>query len=85
MGGPQTPVAVVAGASGKKLVSSASAGEDGQRSFADAMNKCAAGQNQSGVTLPFYFICVLHLANEHGLKLEGNDELTDFTIAMDAC
>jgi condensin complex subunit 2 len=49
------------------------------------MNKCAAGQNQSGVTLPFYFICVLHLANEHGLKLEGNDELTDFTIAMDAC
>ncbi|CAM9416184.1 unnamed protein product [Chrysoparadoxa australica] len=33
------------------------------------------GQEQDAVTLPFYFICVLHLANEKGLKLEGREDL----------
>ena len=33
------------------------------------------------VTVPFYFICVLHLANEHGLELEGHPDLKNFTIA----
>ena len=73
---------MAAGAGGKKALLGGAADH---KSFADVMTKCAAGQSQSGVTLPFYFICVLHLANEHGLKLEGNDELSDFTIAMDAC
>lgn len=33
--------------------------------------------------MPFYFICVLHLANEKGLKLEGRDDLLDFIVASD--
>ena len=37
----------------------------------------------SQVTIPFYFICVLHLANEKGLKLVGDDHLTDFSIELD--
>ena len=37
----------------------------------------------SSVTVPFYFICMLHLANERGLKLESNGELTDFTVSVD--
>lgn len=30
------------------------------------------GQTQTDVTLPFYFICLLHLANEKGLELESH-------------
>lgn len=40
-------------------------------------------EEQSGVTVPFYFICVLHLANEKGLKLEGRDDLLDFSVSSD--
>ena len=36
------------------------------------------------VTLPFYFITMLHLANERGLELEGREDLSDFTIHMPA-
>lgn len=36
-----------------------------------------------GVTVPFYFICVLHLANEKGLKLEGRDDMRDFSVSSD--
>jgi condensin complex subunit 2 len=36
------------------------------------------------VTVPFYFICLLHLANEKGLELTGMDDLSDFTIRDDA-
>jgi condensin complex subunit 2 len=36
-------------------------------------------QTQTDVTLPFYFICVLHLANEKGLALESMG-LEDFVI-----
>lgn len=41
-------------------------------------------EEQSGVTVPFYFICVLHLANEKGLKLEGRDDLLDFSVSNDS-
>jgi condensin complex subunit 2 len=34
------------------------------------------------VTLPFYFICLLHLANEKGLRLESTS-LEDFMIMVD--
>jgi condensin complex subunit 2 len=33
-------------------------------SFQEVVNEIAAGQRQQDVTLPFYFICLLHLANE---------------------
>ena len=38
------------------------------------------GQTQADVTLPFYFICLLHLANEKGLELESQG-LADFFIS----
>jgi condensin complex subunit 2 len=38
------------------------------------------GQTQTDVTLPFYFICLLHLANEKGLELESRG-LHDFFIS----
>jgi len=36
------------------------------------------------VTVPFYFICLLHLANEHGLELRGasRDALDDVDILV---
>lgn len=37
---------------------------------------------QADVTLPFYFICILHLANEKGLRLESRS-LDDFDIFKD--
>ena len=49
------------------------------------MTTVATEQNQGDeVTLPFYFICVLHLANENGLCLEGSPDLSDFSISMGA-
>ncbi|RLN05649.1 hypothetical protein BBJ28_00004683 [Nothophytophthora sp. Chile5] len=40
----------------------------------------AALQVPSNVTVSFYFICVLHLANEKGLELIGQDDLRNFQI-----
>ncbi|CAN0306847.1 unnamed protein product [Ectocarpus sp. 4 AP-2014] len=48
-----------------------------------APNLCKLQEEQTGVTVPFYFICLLHLANEKGLKLEGRDDLLDFSVASD--
>ncbi|TDH67505.1 hypothetical protein CCR75_004132 [Bremia lactucae] len=39
-----------------------------------------ANKVPSNVTVSFYFICVLHLANEKGLELVGQDNLCDFRI-----
>ncbi|KAG6594225.1 Condensin complex subunit 2 [Phytophthora cinnamomi] len=39
-----------------------------------------AGKVPSNVTVSFYFICVLHLANEKGLQLVGQDDLRNFQI-----
>jgi condensin complex subunit 2 len=41
------------------------------------------GQTQSDVTLPFYFICLLHLANEKGLALNSQG-LNDIFIVQDS-
>jgi len=38
---------------------------------------------QKDVTLPFYFICLLHLANEHTLKIEDRPDMSDLIITMD--
>ena len=40
----------------------------------------AAEQRQKDVTMPFYFICLLHLCNEKTLKLEA-DGLTNFAVS----
>ncbi|CAI5744574.1 unnamed protein product [Peronospora destructor] len=39
-----------------------------------------AGKVPSNVTVSFYFICVLHLANEKGLELTGQEDLRNFRI-----
>jgi len=58
------------------------AGEEGDVNFSQVMSRVHSVQRQSEVTSPFYFICVLHLANEKGLKLEGQKDLTDFKITL---
>lgn len=51
-------------------------------SFKETVNDMEANQPQGDVTLPFYFICLLHLANEKGLRLESTG-LEDFIITSD--
>jgi len=55
---------------------------DGGTSFKEAVQDMEQAKSQSDVSLPFYFICVLHLANEKGLRLESQG-LQDFTIFHD--
>ena len=47
--------------------------------FSDAIRALAPDMS-SQVTVPFYFITLLHLANEHGLALNGRNDLSDFEI-----
>ncbi|KAJ0412900.1 hypothetical protein ATCC90586_002530 [Pythium insidiosum] len=37
----------------------------------------------SNVTVSFYFICMLHLANEKGLRLIGQDDMSNFEIVKE--
>ena len=53
--------------------------QDDPLSFQAVVDDMQATQSQVDVTLPFYFICVLHLANEKGLALESTG-LQDFLI-----
>ena len=50
------------------------------QSFTAAIGKVSR-EVPSNVTVPFYFISLLHLANEHGLELADNSELSDLIIA----
>lgn len=51
-------------------------------SFKETVEKMDNAQSQNDVTVSFYFICCLHLANEKGLKLESTG-LDDFMIGLD--
>lgn len=51
-------------------------------SFKETVADMEEKQPQGDVTLPFYFICLLHLANEKGLRLESTG-LEDFVITSD--
>jgi condensin complex subunit 2 len=51
-------------------------------SFKETVEKMEMAQSQSDVTVSFYFICCLHLANEKGLKLDSTG-LEDFMISLD--
>jgi len=51
-------------------------------SFNDTVRDMSSSQSQNDVTLPFYFICLLHLANEKGLRLDSQG-LEDFFISVD--
>jgi hypothetical protein len=48
-------------------------------SFAHVVENVAV-KVPSNVTVSFYFICMLHLANEKGLELKGQEDLSDFQI-----
>lgn len=48
-------------------------------SFQETVRDMQTHQSQSDVTVPFYFICILHLCNEKGLALESSG-LNDFVI-----
>jgi condensin complex subunit 2 len=53
--------------------------DKGPISFQETIRDMQSSQSQADVTLPFYFICVLHLCNEKGLTLEPCG-LNDFII-----
>lgn len=58
--------------------------ESSQVSFQSIVKTMDYNQTQSDVTVPFYFICLLHLANEKGLTLDSSDfGLDDFLISVD--
>lgn len=72
-------VPVDAGAAAPALSQASEAGEAGALTFRAAVDAIAP-QSSSEVTIPFYFICMLHLANENGLVFQGREDLSDFAI-----
>jgi condensin complex subunit 2 len=50
--------------------------------FQQAVQNLESAKSQADITLPFYFICILHLANEKGLCLASKG-LDDFEIYPD--
>jgi len=62
-----------------KVASSVTASTKTTLSFQDTVRDMQTNQSQSDVTLPFYFICILHLCNEKELALESTG-LDDFII-----
>lgn len=58
--------------------------EHNDTSFKSVVDDLKVSEAQEDVSLAFYFICVLHLANEKCLKLEnGEHGLNDFVISRD--
>lgn len=56
-----------------------------ETSFKSVVDDLKVKESQEDVSLAFYFICVLHLANEKCLKLEnGEHGLNDFIISRDS-
>ena len=66
---------------GKRASSDGKAGETETMSFQELVCDIANEQKQREVTLPFYFICLLHLANEKTLKIEGSPDMNDLIIS----
>ncbi len=54
-----------------------------QMSFQGLVNDLAIRQKQKDVSVSFYFICLLHLANEKTLKLEDNEFMSDLIVTKD--
>ena len=86
LGGAATAAAAAAAAAGAGAGASGSGSEEGGGgdaaafSFSEAMSEIV-DTVPNDVTVPFYFICVLHLANEHGLELNGQEDLKNFIIS----
>jgi condensin complex subunit 2 len=52
-------------------------------SFHEVMDEVAREQQQSDVTVSFYFICLLHLANEKNLVITGCEAMDDLVVGCD--
>ena len=58
--------------------------ERGIASFQETVQSMESSQTQENISCAYYFICMLHLANEKGLKLDNAEYgLTDFIISHD--
>lgn len=64
---------------GSQIINNATVDDVKPLSFHDTVRDMQINQSQSDVTVPFYFICILHLCNEKGLSLESSG-LDDFVI-----
>jgi condensin complex subunit 2 len=59
---------------------------DGPVSFAGLVKQMPAvspAEEAANISMPFCFICLLHLANEKSLKLEGNPQMSELTVNLD--
>ena len=50
-------------------------------SFKECIADIAVNQKQKEATVSFYFICLLHLANEKTLHIDDQTDLADLTIS----
>ena len=52
-------------------------------SFSDVVGGVRASESKTpaNVSIPYCFICLLHLANENGLEIKGREDLSDLSIA----
>ena len=50
-------------------------------SFQDMISEVASRPRQKDVSMSFYFICLLHLANENSLRIEDCEDMTDLRIS----
>ncbi len=64
---------------GSQVINNATVDDVKALSFQDTVRDMQTNQSQPDVTVPFYFICILHLCNEKGLSLESSG-LDDFII-----
>ena len=49
----------------------------------NSLQKVYPKQAMADISTSYCFICVLHLANEKGLVIKGNETLTDLEIEKD--
>lgn len=49
----------------------------------NSLQKVYPKQAMADISTSYCFICVLHLANEKGLVIKGNENLTDLEIEKD--
>ncbi|CCH44565.1 Condensin complex subunit 2 [Wickerhamomyces ciferrii] len=57
--------------------------EEPERNFSEVVQdigKLYPKEEKKDLSTSFFFICLLHLANEHSLDLESNEQLTDLRI-----
>ena len=55
------------------------------RKFSDIVGSVSSvypEEKAKDISVSFYFICLLHLANERNLKICGSQDLSDFTISQ---